>query len=234
MWLYGPAGAGKSSLAQSIAAGCEQGGVLLASFFFSRSDSTRNNIHRFIATLAYSVIQVVQESRSMIEQAVDSDPHIFSRSLDVQISHLVIRPLAQTLASNGSRRRFPHVLVVDGLDECQDEIAQRTVVRLFSSIFNSWDLGWKVLITSRPEQAIRISFDFVQYLSTRLSLGSPGDTFPLPNIPSLDMGDRLGVRVELVTPIISECLTALRFQPLRHIMNDLPRPLFHRLKLGSQ
>ena len=38
MWLYGPAGAGKSAIAQTIAELCHARHLLLASFFFSRTD----------------------------------------------------------------------------------------------------------------------------------------------------------------------------------------------------
>ncbi|KDR76677.1 hypothetical protein GALMADRAFT_21178, partial [Galerina marginata CBS 339.88] len=34
MWLYGPAGAGKSAIAQTIAEMCQSNNTLLASFFF--------------------------------------------------------------------------------------------------------------------------------------------------------------------------------------------------------
>ena len=41
LWLYGPAGAGKSSIAQSISELCDEAGILDASFFFSRSAAGR-------------------------------------------------------------------------------------------------------------------------------------------------------------------------------------------------
>ena len=94
MWMYGAAGAGKSSIARSFAEWCQEGKTLLASFFF-RSDPLRNNIKRFIATLAYDIIQSIPDSRPFIEQAIESDPHIFSRSLDAQILYLIPKPLSQ-------------------------------------------------------------------------------------------------------------------------------------------
>jgi len=96
-WIYGAAGAGKSSIARSIAEWCQKERILLASFFFFRSDPQRNNIRRFIATLAYDIIQSVPlaDSRHFIEHAVESDPHIFSRSLDAQILYLIPKPLSQ-------------------------------------------------------------------------------------------------------------------------------------------
>src|SRR4051812_31166505 len=43
MWLNGAAGCGKSAIAQSTVESCIEHGLPLASFFFSKSDSTRNH-----------------------------------------------------------------------------------------------------------------------------------------------------------------------------------------------
>jgi len=53
MWVYGPAGAGKSAIAQTIAEMCEEEIILLASFFFSRNDPSRSTVKPLIATIAY-------------------------------------------------------------------------------------------------------------------------------------------------------------------------------------
>ena len=55
MWVYGPAGAGKSAIAHTIAEMCEET-ILLASFFFSRNDPSRNTVKPLIATIAYQII----------------------------------------------------------------------------------------------------------------------------------------------------------------------------------
>src|SRR5882762_9618975 len=47
MWMFGPAGAGKTAIAQSIADMYFQSGKLAASFFFSRNTSGRDNEARF-------------------------------------------------------------------------------------------------------------------------------------------------------------------------------------------
>ncbi|KAF9059733.1 hypothetical protein BDP27DRAFT_1430935 [Rhodocollybia butyracea] len=39
-WLYGPAGAGKSAIAQTLAEACTRNGILAGSFFFWRTDSS--------------------------------------------------------------------------------------------------------------------------------------------------------------------------------------------------
>ena len=172
MWIYGAAGAGKSSIARSIAEWCQKEGILLASFFFFRSDPQRNNFKRFIATLAYDITQSVPDSRPFIEHAVESDPHIFSRSLDAQILHLVLKPLSQVAQSRAvAGQPLPHVIIVDGLDECVETREQTSIIRLFSTtLCQNPYFRWKVLIASRPELAIRHSFDDVANPSTWLAL----------------------------------------------------------------
>ena len=66
MWVYGPAGAGKSAIAQTIAEMCEEEMILLASFFFSRVDPSRNNVSRLIATIAYQITFHLPDVRDAI------------------------------------------------------------------------------------------------------------------------------------------------------------------------
>lgn len=82
MWIYGPAGAGKSAIAQTIAEMCEEEMILLASFFFSRNDPSRSNVDHLIATIAYQTALNLPQS------------------LAVQFKSLLVAPL-QPLAEAG-------------------------------------------------------------------------------------------------------------------------------------
>ncbi|CAA7264513.1 unnamed protein product [Cyclocybe aegerita] len=98
-WLNGSVGVGKSAIGQTIAEMCEEYGLLLASFFFSRSDLTRNNTKFLITTLAYQIGLSVSHARHRIEQAFEHDPVVHTRSLETQMKKLVIEPLQQVLIS---------------------------------------------------------------------------------------------------------------------------------------
>ena len=111
MWMYGTANAGKSPMAKSVARWCEEENLLLASFFFARSDPSRNYIRCFIPTPAYSMVQCIPEGRHLIEQAVGSDPLIFSRSLSAQISYLIIRPLSTLAQTVDVNDQWPCVVI---------------------------------------------------------------------------------------------------------------------------
>jgi len=83
MWMYGPAGAGKSAIAQTIAEMCDEEILLLASFFFSRNDPSRSTVKPPIATIAYQITLNLPDARDAILGAIERDPLIFSKSLVV-------------------------------------------------------------------------------------------------------------------------------------------------------
>ncbi|KAF8175123.1 hypothetical protein BJ912DRAFT_989111 [Pholiota molesta] len=91
-WLYGPAGSGKTAIAQSIAEACEEEGLLAASFFFGRLANGRNTLAHFVATLAYQLSRSIPEMADPLLMAIEKDPSIFSRSLSTQMRVLIIEP----------------------------------------------------------------------------------------------------------------------------------------------
>lgn len=94
MWLSGPAGAGKSAIAQTLAEDFYSQGRLVASFFFSRSDSTRNHARSLVATIAYQLYTLIPPvARSLFSRIIDADPLIFTKSILTQFEILVVNPL---------------------------------------------------------------------------------------------------------------------------------------------
>jgi hypothetical protein len=97
LWLYGPAGAGKTAIAHDIAQRCDLEKLLLASFCFSRSDSTRSNAKSLIATIAYQIAINIPGTREKIVATIERDPLILTRSLESQVAALVVEPLREPL-----------------------------------------------------------------------------------------------------------------------------------------
>ncbi|KIM39364.1 hypothetical protein M413DRAFT_38085, partial [Hebeloma cylindrosporum] len=93
LWLHGAAGAGKSAIAQTIAERCHTLNLLLASFFFSRSDPSRSHAKHLITTIAYQVATNLPSTRALIAAAMEKDPLLVERSLETQILTLLIEPL---------------------------------------------------------------------------------------------------------------------------------------------
>jgi len=182
MWLYGPASSGKTVLARSIADWCAQDRLFLSSYFFSRTDSSRNSSSSFIATIAYGIAQAIPSVQPLMDRVVDKDPLIFSRSLETQFVKLVLEPLVG-LYQDASHEPLPYVIVIDGLDECTQSNEQKAIFDLFTFAFDSYSLPWKVLISSRPERTIQDLFQGCRSprcLYTTISLSNPANAFELP------------------------------------------------------
>ena len=160
LWFYGPAGAGKSVIAHNIAECCDLENLLLASFFFSRSDPTRNNTKSLIATISYQIAINIPRTRGKIAAAIERDPLVLDRSLKAQVSALVVDPLRELFEegyfkTSSSRR----LIIIDGLDECDTPAAQCKVLDVISLLFHKHRLPLLLLVASRPERHLDHSFN---------------------------------------------------------------------------
>ncbi|ESK82249.1 nwd2 [Moniliophthora roreri MCA 2997] len=154
MWLYGPAGAGKSAIAQTIAETAHDQNMLAASFFFWRGDPKRNNPRYTFLSLAHDLALSIPELREYIEQAIRANPRILQASLEDQFEKLILEPCR----SLSRERRYRGVLVIDGLDECDKGQTQQRVLYIFAKALLEV-IPFRILICSRPEPAIRDAFN---------------------------------------------------------------------------
>jgi len=161
MWLHGPAGAGKSAIAQSIAELCHKSNLLAASFFFSRTAAGRSDESRLIPTLVYQLCLSMPAIRKYVEDTIERDPLVLSRSSEAQIRSLVVDPLSRALLDEKdalSLRSGPKLIIIDGLDECGTVKVQRYVLSVFATAVQEIPLPILFLVASRPEQIIRDAF----------------------------------------------------------------------------
>jgi len=174
IWLYGPAGAGKSAIQRTIAQILSDKGLLFASFFFFRTASGRNSAKKFIATLSYQLALSIPATRPYIEQAIEKNPLIFSLSLWDQAMALIISPLLAVVDSPSfDASQCPRIAIIDGLDECRDPEKQCEILGVLSRILQNLPIPFAMVIASRPEHHIRSAFDLgdLNERSSRLSLG---------------------------------------------------------------
>ncbi|KDR76633.1 hypothetical protein GALMADRAFT_452508 [Galerina marginata CBS 339.88] len=158
-WLHGPAGSGKSAIAQTLADWAFEEEILLASYFFSRFDSTRNHPRSLIATIAYQAGAHFSEVRENILAAIDADPLIFTRSLMTQIRSLIVEPLNFLItAGYFENPKSMRLIIIDGLDECEDRDGQVDIIRTISKTLQDNHLPLIFLIASRPEHDITLFF----------------------------------------------------------------------------
>jgi hypothetical protein len=162
LWLYGPAGAGKSAIAQTIAELLEEAGLLAAAFFFSRNAAERDNKTPLVATLAYQLTISIPEIRAYVLEVVERDPALFSRSIQAQIQALIIKPLNAVATDETLARTLlsrPRLIILDGLDECRTTSAQTHILNALSTAAKRLRIPLFFLIASRPEQDIRQAFN---------------------------------------------------------------------------
>ncbi|KAJ7925368.1 hypothetical protein B0H13DRAFT_1130586 [Mycena leptocephala] len=159
-WLHGSAGVGKSAIAQMFAGRCKTQGRLGASFFFKRGHHKRGTWDGLVTTIAYQLAFSISEFSFPLQQAVESDRLVVGRGLTAQFQTLIVEPFAQL-----PPLVFDPVIVLDGLDECEDHKVQQDILRLVIAAIRVNHLPVRILITSRPEPHIRELLETEQSLA---------------------------------------------------------------------
>jgi len=159
-WLYGPAGSGKSTIAHAVAERAEEKevdledypkGRLAASFFFSRGTEDRSVISYFFSTITYQLAISLPSIRSGIRDALQRDPSIVSQSPKDQFKKLIVDPIRPFTESESISTM---IVVVDGLDECEEGDAVALIrVLLTPNVISQ--LPIRFFITSRADDSIR-------------------------------------------------------------------------------
>jgi hypothetical protein len=173
-WLHGPAGSGKSAVAQTVAEKYAGLGQLAASFFFTRSGGIKRNAMKYLfPTLIVQIAISSPEKRQYLEEAFCQDPLIISRDGGP------IKLLVGMLSSDGSSDHEsgpsdpPSLVIIDGLDECHGNDDQRLILKFVHELIDKYRLPLRFLIVSRPEPQIRRMFEgagVLQSISEVLSL----------------------------------------------------------------
>ncbi|KAJ3563939.1 hypothetical protein NP233_g8620 [Leucocoprinus birnbaumii] len=157
MWMDGPAGVGKSAIAQTWAD--EMGKLLSAAFFFSRVNGWNQAIKLF-PTVAFQLATKYDSYRTALDKAITRNPLILEKSPDAQFQALIVQP---TLESSLEDRdaMADTMIIIDGFDECgafsgafdsfQTQLAIIDVV-ITSAANNTSPFLWGVF--SRPETHI--------------------------------------------------------------------------------
>lgn len=148
-WLNGVAGAGKSTIAQSISEILADDGLLGASFFCSRDYLDRRELKNIFPTLAYQLACRYPHFRNRIIDVVKKDPTIAHSSLVTQLNALLVKPLSEGDVSC--------VIVIDALDECIDDQPASAMLSVLGRFVKELPLV-KIFITGRPEPRIRTGF----------------------------------------------------------------------------
>jgi energy-coupling factor transporter ATP-binding protein EcfA2 len=158
-WLYGPAGAGKTSILQAIAeilsSSSESDENFGGSFFFSRGKNGCDQGHFLFSTIAYQLALNVPGLRQHVNRIMERNPTLHTKSMAIQLQTLIVDPL-QCLSP---LPQCSYLVIIDGLDECQDKASQQSILDLLCKAIKIQNLPLRFLIGSRPESHIRACFD---------------------------------------------------------------------------
>ncbi|KAF9439935.1 hypothetical protein P691DRAFT_740251 [Macrolepiota fuliginosa MF-IS2] len=154
-WLKGPAGVGKSAIAQSCADEFATRKRLAAAFFFSRPNQ-RDDPQRLFTSISYQWASKRKPYAEILKSTIHDDPTIVDKELRHQFHHLFVSPL-QELADKGGDIT-ERVVIIDGLDECAGMAAQRTIVQIVAASIRDNTTPFIWLICSRLEPHLVATF----------------------------------------------------------------------------
>ncbi|KAI8648074.1 hypothetical protein NCS56_01538900 [Fusarium sp. Ph1] len=154
-WLNGMAGTGKSTISRTVARSRSKQGDLGASFFFKRGETDRENLAKFVPTLARQLAWSIPGVASVIKKAIGADPAIVGKAVREQFDKLIRDPLSEAVETSASPPSL--VIVIDALDECEQDADIRLLINVLSSM-KLLRPRLRVFLTSRPELPIRLGF----------------------------------------------------------------------------
>ena len=165
LWMWGPAGVGKSAIVKSCAEKTAKQHRLGASFFFSHTQHV-DDPKQFFTTIAHQLVQKVDDYRQVLGSRIQHNQDLHTKGLDVQFHELIIKPFLELTRQNvGVQDKR---VIIDGLDECNGDPVQSMIMELVAkSVIEHGDkipLLWAIF--SRPES--HIDREFSPYSSSHL------------------------------------------------------------------
>ncbi|KAF8990792.1 hypothetical protein BDQ17DRAFT_1313673 [Cyathus striatus] len=169
MWLHGPAGAGKSAIVQTVAEWCYTEKKLVSSFFFSRTatGTGRDDGTKLVPTIAYQLGNLIRSAKELIINELEENEALLTHTMEIQMEKLVLKPLSNLLSQTAfmnlnevsDTSHLPHLIVIDGLDECNRPEMQSRIVKIIAGAVSESQVHLSFLIASRYEVEIRKAFN---------------------------------------------------------------------------
>lgn len=154
-WMKGPAGVGKSAVAQTCAEELKKLKRLGAAFFFSIKG--QNQPEKFFPSIAYQLSTIHPPYRDLIDRKLRHDKTLVNKMMRSQFSSLIEEPLRELASQRkGIGKRI--AIIVDGLDECEGVDAQREIIHIIAEAASDKTLPLCWAFFSRPEPHIEATF----------------------------------------------------------------------------
>ncbi|KAJ7593672.1 hypothetical protein C8J56DRAFT_1160481 [Mycena floridula] len=196
-WLSGPAGAGKSTIAHTVAQKCDKNHCLAFSYFFSRRYTTRSNLSAFIPTFVYTLAKStgIAPIEQKVDEALETNTGLFHQRLKDQLTSIagIIIPILSARPP-----ALPIVVVIDGLDEYIRDEGKIRLDHLVQILIDTMvkQLHFRILFTSRPEADIAEMFDLVTSMSHMALQDFPAiedvENYLLPDFCAIGQRRKLG------------------------------------------
>ncbi|GJJ11030.1 hypothetical protein Clacol_005261 [Clathrus columnatus] len=158
-WLTGPAGVGKSAIAHSTAFQFESIGRLGSFFCFDRNYSLEQRRDKIFSTIARDLADLDIQFKHELGKVIRNKTSLRTTTdLHLQWKNFIFEPLnAISEISTG-----PILIIVDALDECDSPSSRQDLLKVLEAETISLPINVRVLITSRPENDIMLTFNKLQ------------------------------------------------------------------------
>ncbi|OHW91558.1 vegetative incompatibility protein het-e-1 [Colletotrichum incanum] len=171
LWLLGPAGTGKSTIARTVVKSFVEKQQLAAGYFFKRGEQGRNNVARLFPTISVQLVDTIPSFKGLLRQNLDGSDEdaVEKKALEFQFNQLLLKPLLHLSHSNVSSGT--KVIIIDALDECEctdDQLSK--VLNLLCQLQTVSTVRLSVLLTSRLTPGIAYAFKPLQQKKAVLSL----------------------------------------------------------------
>ncbi|KAF9449348.1 hypothetical protein P691DRAFT_759123 [Macrolepiota fuliginosa MF-IS2] len=158
LFLYGPAGVGKSAIVQTLAERQEKSGAVCASLFFpqltfsSPSIGSPGESSRVWLTISYRLATLNSSYLAYVNEQVKHDPKLVEANMQYLFQKLIAEPIGQ----RHLLKSFPLLpIFIDGWDQCRGQEMQTQILQLIGKLISDYPsapLLW--IITSRPDRYI--------------------------------------------------------------------------------
>ncbi|KAJ3570321.1 hypothetical protein NP233_g4473 [Leucocoprinus birnbaumii] len=188
LWLHGDAGTGKTTLMQTLAdallpplttlvsadphssppiyASEEFGSIGInfggGAIFFSR-ENKHTDATKIFTTIAFGLASCLPPLAAFIQSAFDANNDLITqkpRCIREQAELLIFNPIKTWVAGEEGEVDVDFIMIVDGLDECDDKEMQAEIVRVVKDVFKERIEGvrWYWIFSSRAEMRLRGAF----------------------------------------------------------------------------
>ncbi|KAF6758153.1 hypothetical protein DFP72DRAFT_187673 [Ephemerocybe angulata] len=158
LWFSGPPLSGKSTISMTVARALDTKNLLAAGFFFSSHIQAKD----LIPTLVYQIIQhrSLDALRQCTLSALRKELLAPTETMKRQLEKLLLEPLRQIPEEDRDENWNKLVIVIDGLDECQEKSGgyfnprvHREILETLVEATEDLAFPFRILVTGRPQMS---------------------------------------------------------------------------------